>query len=108
MHQKQSARILVGNYLGSWDINDIPLRISIEAYEDKLELYLLLNTVKDSFTLNLRSVNQFFLDNFVVNSSSSDISGELIGDTMNIENCLFLVSDPDNIKRIIKGRFARQ
>ena len=99
---------LAGNYLGEWEgvgITDIKLSIDANEEDSGLIFFFSLASLHD---MNIISDSEFTIDRFIQNSTSIGISGNLIGDTLYLENDLFQIADQVNTQQIRNGKFVRQ
>jgi mRNA-degrading endonuclease YafQ of YafQ-DinJ toxin-antitoxin module len=100
---------LVGDYLGSWDVSVVPLEIRMSIVPNLMDdgLVLLVSSLADSRGLELINDTEFRIDRFEENGYSREISGELIQDTLFLENESYLVGNPSDIITNL-GKFVKQ
>jgi len=101
--------LLVGDYTGNWCTNEIKLerKFSIE-YEEIRDGLVLFYSLADSSDLNIISDTEFTIDRYVQNSYSNGVSGILVGDTLYLENQVYLVSDSIKTSTLRTGVFVKQ
>ena len=99
--------ILTGNYQGQWEIAPVDVKMIIQANDEKDGLILLLN-LADSIDMMPISETTFDTERFERNGFSNQVYGELVGDTLYLENETYNIADKEGTLTIRKGTFGKQ